>query len=264
MKDKKELVIQDLSWRPQEKKENILNNISIELKKGNFYGILGSNGSGKTSLIRHIMKFIKQKEEAIYLEDKSLLKYKRKELAAKIALVPQNTSVDTSFTVYNMIAMGRNPYLKFFGNLEEEDKRIIEEAIQLTGCHTMREKRFIELSGGEAQRVIIARAIAQNTPWLILDEPIAHLDIRYQMELMNTLKYLNQKKHITIIAVLHDLNLAAQYCSHTILMKKGMVYAQGETKEVLVSQILKEVYEIEFDIISDPTKQYSYFFPKNI
>ncbi len=257
-----ELRIQDLSWKPEGKNKKILENISTVLKSGEFYGIIGPNGSGKTSLIRHIMHFLSIQEGDILLSERSLKTFSRKEFAQKLSLVPQNTNIDTDFTVYDIVSMGRNPYHRFLESNTEQDKLIIEEAMKMTGCLEMKDKSFRELSGGEAQRVIISRAIAQNTPYFILDEPIAHLDIRYQVELMKNLKEINEKKQITIIAVLHDINLAASYCKKLILMKRGKIFSEGTVEEVLTLKNLKTVYEIDFNILKNPANGKKYYIPE--
>lgn len=158
--------------------------------------------------------------------------------------------------------MGRAPHQGKFASVSKKDKEIVEEAMKFTNCDKFRDKSFLNLSGGEAQRVVTARAIAQQTPYLILDEPISHLDIRYQMELMQCLKKLNEERQTTIIAVLHDLNLAYSYCKDILLMKDGNVYASGNRKEVLTRENLHEVYEMDFMIVKHPETNENYYIPK--
>lgn len=259
---KQELKIQNLSWQPEGKDKKILDDVSAILKSGQFYGIIGPNGSGKTSFIRHIMQFLPIQEGNIFLEERLLETFPKKELAKKLALVPQNTNIETNFTVYDIVSMSRNPYHSFLEGNNKQDEKIIEDAMKITGCLEMKEKYFRELSGGEAQRVIIARAIAQETPYFILDEPIAHLDVRYQIELMKNLTEINQKKYVTIIAVLHDINLAASYCEKIVLMKSGKIFSSGNVEEVLTLENLKTVYEINFNILKDPVSGKKYYIPE--
>ena len=186
------------------------------------------------------------KEGSISLDERNINKYSRKELAANISFVPQNVNMDVNFSVYDIIAMGRTPYLKRFQDLTMEDKRIIQHAMEITNCVYLKDKMFANLSGGESQRVLVARAIAQDTKYLILDEPISHLDIRYQVELMET-KRLNDEENKTIIAILHDLNLSSAYCKDIILMKNGL-FILKEVKSVLTKENLKDVYEMDFEI----------------
>lgn len=255
------LAVSKLSWQPDKESNYILNNISENFKEGGFYGILGPNGSGKTSFIRHILRLLEIKEGNIYLDKKDINKFSRKELATNISFVPQNVNMDVDFSVYDIVSMGRTPYQKRFQDLTKEDKELIEYAMDITNCAYLRDNSFSYLSGGEAQRVLVARAIAQNTKYLILDEPISHLDIRYQVELMETLKKLNEKENKTVIAILHDLNLSAAYCKNIVLMKDGVVYASGMVEEVLTKENLKEVYEMDFEIHKLLKNQQLFFVP---
>lgn len=255
------LNIEKLCWRAEDKDRYILNNISGRFQEGGFYGILGPNGSGKTSLVRHILRFIEIKHGIICLNNKDIRNYSRKELACNISFVPQNVNIDVSFTAYDIIAMGRNPYMKRFQDLSEEDRNLINRAMEVTNCTYLKDKTFSYLSGGEAQRVLVARAIAQDTKYLILDEPISHLDIRYQVELMETLRRLNEEDNKTIIIILHDLNLSASYCKEIFLMKDGRVYAEGMVKDVLTEENLKAVYDINFEIHKMKSTDSMFFIP---
>ncbi|WP_394870284.1 ABC transporter ATP-binding protein [Clostridium butyricum] len=255
------LNIEKLCWQAEDKEKYILNNISGRFKEGGFYGILGPNGSGKTSLVRHILRFIDVKHGLICLDNKDIKDYSRKELACSISFVPQNVNIDVSFTVYDIIAMGRNPYMKRFQDLSQKDRDLINHAMEVTNCAYLKDKAFSYLSGGEAQRVLVARAIAQDTKYLILDEPISHLDIRYQVELMETLKKLNEEENKTVIAILHDLNLSSAYCKEIFLMKDGKVYVEGSVKDVLTEENLKAVYDINFEIHKMKSKNSMFFIP---
>lgn len=259
--DNRNLNIEKLCWQAEDKEKYILNNISGRFKEGGFYGILGPNGSGKTSLVRHILRFIDVKHGLICLDNKDIKDYSRKELACSISFVPQNINIDVSFTVYDIVAMGRNPYMKRFQDLSQKDRDLINHAMEVTNCAYLKDKAFSYLSGGEAQRVLVARAIAQDTKYLILDEPISHLDIRYQVELMETLKKLNEEENKTIIAILHDLNLSSAYCKEIFLMKDGKVYVEGSVKDVLTEENLKAVYGINFEIHKMKSKNSMFFIP---
>jgi iron complex transport system ATP-binding protein len=259
--DNRNLNIEKLCWQAEDKEKYILNNISGRFKEGGFYGILGPNGSGKTSLVRHILRFIDVKHGLICLDNKDIKDYSRKELACSISFVPQNVNIDVSFTVYDIIAMGRNPYMKRFQDLSQKDRDLINHAMEVTNCAYLKDKAFSYLSGGEAQRVLVARAIAQDTKYLILDEPISHLDIRYQVELMETLKKLNEEENKTVIAILHDLNLSSAYCKEIFLMKDGKVYVEGSVKDVLTEENLKAVYDINFEIHKMKSKNSMFFIP---
>ncbi len=256
------IFVQDLTWKPSEQKKPVLDHIKACIEQGGFYGILGPNGSGKTSFLRHLLCYLPIEEGSICLEEKELSAYSRKELALQFSHVPQNTNVDASFSVYDIIMMGRSPYQKRFGGITKEDKEKVENAMKLMHCENLKDKAITTLSGGEAQRVIAARAIAQDTPYLFLDEPISHLDIRYQIELMEALKVLNEEQKTTIIAVLHDINMAAKYCKQILLMKDGKVFAAGKTEEVLTVENLEAVYEIPFFESVHPFTNTPYFIPQ--
>ncbi|MBN2220836.1 MAG: ABC transporter ATP-binding protein [Vallitaleaceae bacterium] len=248
-----------LSWKVG--KDFILSEVNCHLEKGKFYGIIGPNGSGKTSLIRSIMRFIDPTDGFIELEDLNLLNYKREHLAKKIALLPQNTGINSSFTAKEIVLMGRSPYIKRFEQAKKCDFEKVEKAMRLCDCLHLEDHEVSNLSGGEAQRVLTARAIAQDTDWLILDEPTASLDVKHQVELMSALVEMNQHQNKTIVAVLHDLNLAAQYCSDIILMKEGKIYFQGKAKEVLTEANLQEVYDIPFESFYHPLQHRMIFMP---
>lgn len=242
-------------------KQAILNDITHLFEEGNFYGILGPNGSGKTSLIRHLLRFLPIKQGDIQLNRQSMKQLRQNQIATNISFVPQNTNLDASFSVYEVVAMGRTPYQTRFSRLSKQDEEYIEEALELTNCISLTDKKFHQLSGGEAQRVLIARAIAQHTSCMILDEPISHLDIRHQVELMETLKKLNLENHVTIIAILHDLNLAAAYCNQIVLMKDGQIFDSGSVEKVMTRDHLKKVYGLDFYIETGEESKQRYYMP---
>lgn len=258
---KNTIAVKELFWQPHSQDEFILKDINCVLEQGNFYGIIGPNGSGKTTLIKNMLRLMKADHGSIQLNSINVHDYKRKDFAKNIAWVPQNTSLDSSFHVYDIVMMGRVPYQKRFADVSKEDDEIVCDAMKLTDCYSLREKEFSLLSGGEAQRVLAARAIAQDTGWLILDEPTSSLDVKHQIELMNSMASLNKEKNRTILAVLHDINLAASYCSHIIMMKDGEIYSQGKTEDVLTEDNLRRVYEIHFDILTNPHTGKKYYIP---
>lgn len=256
-----EIAVEELYWKPSKDEPYILKDINLLLEEGNFYGIIGPNGSGKTSLVKHLLKFVETKSGNIKLNDINLKEIKRQELAKLIALVPQNTSMDFAFLAYDIVMMGRVPYQKRFEDDSEYDKKVVLEAMKLTDCYDIKEKPVSQLSGGEAQRVLTARAIAQDTKWLILDEPTSSLDIKHQIELMEALIKLQKNKLKTIIAVLHDINMASRYCNRIILMKDGRIYKSGTTEEVFTKENLFEVYGIDFEIVESSKTEHKYFIP---
>ncbi|WP_125153147.1 ABC transporter ATP-binding protein [Clostridium rectalis] len=228
----------------------ILKNINISLEKNKFYSIIGPNGSGKTTLLKNILRVVPIKKNSIYIEGDDIVNLSTKDLSKKIASVPQNTMIDFDFTVMDIVLMGRAPYLSRLKNETEEDLIVAKESMVMTSTWHLKDKLVNELSGGERQRVIIARALAQQSKIILLDEPISNLDIQHQVDILDTIKFL--KKDITVIAVLHDLNLAAQYSDELILLKEGKIVSMGEPEKVLNKQTIKNVYHVETYILKNP------------
>lgn len=241
--------------------EEVLNNINITIEKGKFYTILGPNGSGKTTLLKLISKALNIDKGKVFIEEKDLYSIKSKQLAKKMAMVPQSTEIEFDFSVEDIVLMGRTPHIARFSAEGEKDFKIAREAMEITNTLTLKDKKINELSGGERQRVIVARAICQDTDIILLDEPISHLDIHHQIEIMNEMKQLNENKNITIVAVLHDLNIAAAYSDHMILMDKGRVHSFGRPEEILNEKAIKEVYGLQVYITKNPKTNKTFIMP---
>ncbi|AGB41647.1 ABC-type cobalamin/Fe3+-siderophore transport system, ATPase component [Halobacteroides halobius DSM 5150] len=229
----------------------VLQNISFAIKEGEFIGLIGPNGSGKSTLLKNINNIFQPKSGTIYLDNFDLQRFKKKEIAKKLAVVPQNTSVNFDFTVRELVMMGRNPYLSRFISETAEDVKIVKQALELTNTLELANRSINQLSGGERQRVILARSLAQQPEILLLDEPTSNLDINYQLEIMNLLTRLNCNHKLTILIVLHDLNLAAKYCDKLLLLKQGQIYDFGRPEKVITSQNIKEVYGAEVLVKKD-------------
>ena len=230
----------------------VLNDINISIEKGKFYSILGPNGSGKTTLLKLLSKILPLEKAHIFLENKDIINISAKALSKRIAVVPQSTEIEFDFSVEDIVLMGRSPHIARFSKESNKDIEIAENAMKVTNTYKLKNKSINALSGGERQRVVVARAIAQDTEIILLDEPISHLDIHHQVEIMNQIKALNKEKNITIIAVLHDINLAAAYSDYMILMKEGKVHSSGIPEEILTEKSMKEVYELEVYISKNP------------
>lgn len=250
-----------LAWQPDKDKNPILKDINLEFSSGEFYGILGPNGAGKTSLARQILKLQKPDAGTVCFDGQDIRGLGRDTLARQISFLPQTIRGDVEFSVYEVVAMGREPYRSRFSALSAKDAEKIEEALEMANCTQFREKPISCLSGGERQRVMIARTIAQDTPWIVLDEPISNLDVRHQMELMQVLKRL-QENGKTVAAILHDMNLAALFCTQIVLMKQGSVFAFGRTEEVLTEENLRQVYEVEFTFLQCEGRGVPYIVPR--
>lgn len=240
----------DLNWKYDD--NLVLDNVNVQFQKGKFYSIIGPNGSGKTTLLRNILKQLEPKKDTLFIEDLDICKLAYNEMAKKIAWVPQNTMVDYEFSVLDIVMMGRTPHLKKFHIEGKEDLDICREAMEMTDTWRFKDKLIQNLSGGERQRVIVSRAIAQQAEILLLDEPISHLDIHHQMELLDTVTYLNEKRGITVVVVLHDLNLAAQYSDYIFMLSNGKLVSYGTPKEVIREDIIKKVYKTNVCIIPNP------------
>lgn len=254
--------ISELTWQPDKASKPILSDVNAILYSGSFYGILGPNGAGKSSFVRQLLGLHMRNSGKIEFEQKDMKmdigSIRREQLAGMISFLPQSSVSDVDFSVYDVVAMGREPHRKRFTPLNKEDREKIDEAMKFTNCYHLKDRSIQFLSGGERQRVMIARTIAQDTPWIILDEPVSSLDIRHQYDVMLVLERLRTEKAKTIIAILHDINLAAAFCNMLILMKKGRVYKEGPAKEVLTAQNLKQVYDMDFDFIKRPESDKMY------
>lgn len=223
----------------------VLQDISLTLEQGEFTCIIGPNGSGKSTLLKNLAAVLSPAEGEIFLNGKELRRWARRDLARRLSLVSQGRGAGFNFVVEDVVAMGRYPYLERFSAMREADRRAVARAMHLTGCYHLREREIFALSGGEQQRVILARALAQETPYLLLDEPTSFLDLGYQVELLELLQSLNTRERITIIMVMHDLNLASRYCRKMIMLYQGKIYACGTPEEVLTRENILEVYRTE-------------------
>ncbi len=256
------LEVDRLEWTPDPKKEAILKDISAVFHEGEFYGILGPNGAGKTSLARHILALLPHTAGTVTLDGKNMEDLSRKEIATEISFLPQSFAPDVNFTVYEVVEMGREPYRKPFAALTAEDRERVETALEVTNCKVLEDRPFSVLSGGERQRVMIARTVAQDTPWIVLDEPVSSLDIRHQTDLMQRMKRLNRDQGRTIVTILHDLNLAADYCTQLVLMKEGEIVTAGPVEEVLTPENLKATFDVDFRFLTIPERKFPYVFPE--
>lgn len=223
----------------------ILNDISLKIANGNILTIIGPNGSGKSTLLKNLASTLTPDKGAIFLDSKALNQFSAKELGREIAVVPQNTNIEYDFTVHEIVLMGRNPYVGRFKQETEEDLSIVKAAMERTNTWELKNRSIDKLSGGEAQRVIIARAIAQEPHILLLDEPTAALDMHHQIEVLDLLKRLNEEKSITIIMALHDINLAARYSKEILLLHKGEKIIMGKPEEVITKKNLQKAYKID-------------------
>lgn len=239
----------------------VLENVCFSVKERDFIGVLGPNGSGKTTLLRSISRTLKPHRGIIFLNDVDIYALKSVEVAKQMAVVPQDTVIAFNFTALDVVLMGRNPHLSRFQMESEKDIAIARKAMELTNTWHLAERPINELSSGERQRVIIARALAQEPKVLLLDEPTVHLDINNQLEIMDLLKELCTKKGLIVLAVFHDFNLAARYCDSAILLKNGKIVSAGNVDAVLTSENIKSVFQVDAIAKRHPIADSLYIIP---
>lgn len=225
----------------------VLSNLSLEVGKGQFMGIVGANGSGKTTLLKNIGGVLRPEKGAIYLGDCKISDFTNKQLARRIAAVEQEMQIGFNFTVREVVEMGRFPHLKKLESHGTQDYDAIENALKITGLEDFSNRPVNELSGGEKQRVYLALALAQEPELLLLDEPTSSLDINYQLRIMETLEKLSERG-ITIVAAIHDLNLAANYCQRVGVLNEGSLLNSGPPIEVLTSSVLEEAFGVSVGV----------------
>lgn len=230
----------------------VLDNVSIDIRFGTFTGILGPNGAGKTTLLKLILNLLQAEKNSILIRGTDIKTYSRKELAQIEAYVPQSVKIDFSFTVEQVVLMGRTPFLGRFDRESRKDIRIAEWAMKETGILELRDKLITHLSGGELQRVVIARALTQEPVILALDEPTSHLDIHHQINILSILRTLAKREGLTIVAVLHDVNHALEYCDNLFLLDHGEIVNRGSPEKVITPEVMKEVYNLNVKITKNP------------
>ena len=239
--------------------KNILADIDLSIKDNGIVGIIGPNGSGKSTLLKCIYRVLKPKTGTIFIDGKNINDYQFKETAKKMAVVAQHNDTHFDFNVLEMVLIGRSPHKKFMERDSAEDIELAYKALEQVNMKDFADRNFSSLSGGEKQRIILARALVQNTDCLILDEPTNHLDIKHQLHFMSLAKNLK----ITVISAIHDLNIAAMYCDKIYALKEGQIIASGSVNEVITEEVIKTLYDVEAKIIYDEEKKPHVIF-KNI
>ena len=227
--------------------EAILKGVSMEAGNREFVGLIGPNGSGKSTLLKCVYRVLSPDKGAVFLDGKPLKDMNYKTSARSLGVVAQHNYYNFDFSVREVVLMGRAPHKKALERDNAKDYQIVEEALQRVQMEQFADRSFSTLSGGEQQRVILARALAQQTPCLILDEPTNHLDITHQLQLLKIVKKLDA----TVISAIHDLNIAAMFCDRIYVLKNGEIVAQGTPREVLTRELIREIYEVESDIVED-------------
>lgn len=226
-----------------------LSEISISIINGEFISILGPNGSGKSTLLKILSGHLKPTTGKMELSGRSYSEFSVKEIAQKIAFVPQFNYSVFPFSVYEIVMMGRTPHLNMFGYENTDDKKAVDAALEIMEITHLKNSSIHEISGGEAQRAYIARALVQQPEIILLDEPSAHLDIKHQISIFNILKERNENENLTIVTVSHDLNLTGHYSSRIILMKNGCIYKDSSVKEILTEENIKNVFDVDSTVV---------------
>lgn len=231
-------------------KKEILKDISFSVESGEFLGVLGANGCGKSTLLKNILGLLKPKSGDIFIDDKPISSYTQKALSRIIGFVPQKSLLNTPFLVKEIILMGRFCHLKSaFSGYDKQDFKKLDEVMQLLGISEFKDRVAISLSGGEFAKVLIARALVSEPKILLLDEPTSALDLHYAVEMMKICKSLTDELELITLAVVHDLNLASMFCSRNIMLKNGRLAKDGVTNELYTSETLKEIYNLDCEII---------------
>ena len=230
----------------------ILKDLSVHLPEGKITTIIGSNGCGKSTLLKALTRIQGIQQGHIYLDGQSIASLPTKEVAKKIALLPQVLEATEGITVYELVSYGRFPHQKYLGTLTPHDRGRIHWAMEMTKITTLANSEVDSLSGGQRQRVWIAMALAQDTDTIFLDEPTTYLDLNHQLEILELLERLNKESGKTIIMVLHDLNLSARFSDHIIAMKKGEILFQGTVEDIITPERIETIFHIKAHIIDDP------------
>ncbi len=226
----------------------VVKDVSFSLDKGQFVTILGRNGSGKSTLIKALQNLLKNVSGHVTVNNENIFSLNPQKIAKHISYVPQISTLSFEFNVQEVILMGRYIHQGKLGGVSAEDTRIIEEVMDLTELTHLKKKRIAHLSGGEQQRVFIARAFVQDTPLLFLDEPSSHLDISFQVDIYRILKRLQSERGKTILATEHNINLAIPYSQRVIFLKEGRIHSQGPPQKLITQSNIKEVFHAEVDI----------------
>jgi iron complex transport system ATP-binding protein len=236
-------------------KHQVLKDVSLKIERKKITTILGPNGCGKSTLFYLMTKNLPLNSGEILLDGKNIQEIKLKDFARKVSIVNQGNTIQGDITVESLVSYGRTPFLSMMQKMGEEDEKYIEWAMDITDVKKFKDQMVSSLSGGQKQRVWIAMALAQNTDILFLDEPTTYLDVRYQIQILELIKRLNQEYHITIVMVLHDINQAIHYSDYIVGFKDGVMVGAGDAEKIVTKDFIKDIYDIDLDIITVNNKK---------
>ncbi|PDM40931.1 ABC transporter ATP-binding protein [Parageobacillus yumthangensis] len=230
----------------------IIDELDLMIPKGEITVFIGGNGSGKSTLLRALARLLKPAGGAVLLEGKEIAKLPTKDVAKKLAILPQSPTAPEGLTVLQLVKQGRYPYQTWLKQWSEEDEKAVRRALEATRMTELAERPVDSLSGGQRQRAWIAMTLAQDTDIILLDEPTTYLDMTHQIEILDLLFELNEKEKRTIVMVLHDLNLACRYAHHIVAIRDKKIYAQGKPEEIISCQLVKDVFQMDCQVTYDP------------
>jgi iron complex transport system ATP-binding protein len=250
------VIVKNVSKRYGEK--SVVDNISVEVEKGKITSFIGPNGAGKSTLLSMVSRLIAKDTGEVLIDGQDVTKSKSKELAKKIAILKQSNHINLRLTVRELVSFGRFPYSQ--GRLSKEDWKYVDEAISYMELDEMENKYLDQLSGGQRQRAYIAMVIAQDTDYILLDEPLNNLDMKHSVQIMKVLRRLVDELGKTVILVIHDINFAACYSDYIVALKDGRIVREGLTTEIITPHVLKEIYDIDFTVKEVNKKRYCLFY----
>ena len=230
----------------------VLRDVDLRVCPGQIVGVIGPNGAGKSTLIKILSRLLRPDEGRVFLGGLDLTRWGHTQLARHLAVVPQAAKLPETFTAWEVVLMGRTPYLGLLGNETATDMAIAQRAMEETNTWHLASRLIGQLSGGERQRVVMARALAQEPRVLLLDEPTLHLDINHQLEILSLVRHLVDEQGLAVLAIFHDLNLAAQFCHELVLLCQGLVFARGRPEEVITAPNIAAVYGADVAILPHP------------
>ena len=230
----------------------VLDGIKFRCEPNDFVGIVGPNGSGKTTLLRVMSRVLRPALGSVTVDGQDPYLSEPVVLAKKLAVVPQDSIVNFDFTALEVVMMGRNPHVEAFKMEGPHDLQVAKDAMKITKCLSLAERKMSQLSGGERRMVIIARALAQEPKILLLDEPTLNLDVSHQIELMDTVRNLCKKKRLIVLSVFHDFNLASRYSDYLLMLSKGKLFSVGTPEEVFTEENIQEVFNVKTEITNHP------------